>query len=83
MIFQKHDYNLRGPVPVEVADKPIHDFMRWIIETNAWRDQPELVMDKLIRLRKNLLDSALPVPATIEEDDEPLGEDVEDVEVEE
>lgn len=83
MIFQKHDYNLRGPVPVEVDDKLIHDFMRWIIETNSWRDQPELVMDKLIRLRKTLLDSALPVPATIEEDDEPLDGDIEDVEVEE
>lgn len=72
MIFHQHDYNLRAPVPVEVPDDLIHDFMRWIIETNTWRERPELVMDRLISLRKKLLAAAVPVPSVLPEDDEPI-----------
>jgi hypothetical protein len=70
MIFQGYDWNLRAPLPQEVPDEPIHTFIRSILESTQWRDRPEEVVDRLVKLRKTLLAAAQPVPSALPEEDE-------------
>ena len=84
MIYQDYDWELRAPVPKEVPDEPIHKFVRSILETTHWRNQPEEMVDRLIKLRKDLLAAAQPVPAVLPGEDEgdPIEVDDEDDDVE-
>jgi len=69
MIFQGYDWNLRAPVLKEVPNEPIHVFIRSILEGSAWRDRPEELVDRLVRLRKTLLEQAVVVPSILEEEE--------------
>lgn len=62
MIVNSYDYNARRPITVEVPDEPIVAFMRWVLETSKWRELPgEVVQEKLVKLRKDLLAAQKPV----------------------
>lgn len=60
MVFDKYDYNLSRPVLYDVDDLKIHTFMRWVLASNKWMDDPERVMEKLTKLRRDLMAEAVP-----------------------
>lgn len=63
MIVHLYDYNKRRPEPVEIPDQPIHDFVRYIMETDKWRDLPaEVMYERVRKLRRRLMDEKQPAP---------------------
>lgn len=63
MIVSLYDYNARTPAPVEVPDAPITQFVRWVMETDKWRDNPEHTFERVLQLRKRLMAGKQPVAA--------------------
>lgn len=48
---------------VEVSDTVVRDFVRFIMRTNAWKDNPDAAFDRLLRFRRELVESIRDVVA--------------------
>lgn len=40
------------------------DFLRWLLTTNSWKEHPEVLYDKAVRVRKTLIEQGerKPIP---------------------
>jgi len=64
MVSDRYDFNTGRMTLYSVDDLGIHTFMRWIMASSKWMDDPELVLAKLTKLRKEIIlksEPAVPV----------------------
>lgn len=59
-----------GAVNIDAKDEKITELLAWILNTNQWKQWPEILYDRVVRWRKDALTDAvklpLPVPAVVE-----------------
>lgn len=49
---------------VDVSDTVVRDFIRFVMRTNGWKDQPEAAFDRLLKFRRELVESARDIVVT-------------------
>lgn len=70
IIVRKPDYNSGGFEERVAPDALVQDFLRWLLETRRWQEDPEYFDRKFRVFRRDLWETALPVPVVGDEPEE-------------
>lgn len=69
-----------GAVNIDAKDEKITELLAWILNTNQWKQWPEILYDRVVRWRKDALTDAvklpIPVPVVVEPAEKPKSKKV-------